>query len=109
VIIGTAAVTLRIGLRARVAVIVTMLPPVFSAKSVLVQQTINRKQDWIPKFLGDTHRFWVHLGNRIRGRNCFVCFLLWDYPRDELSLCRGFGTDSVLADRNAAMNNLPKN
>src|SRR5262245_9853434 len=44
VIIGTAAVTPRIGLRARAAVIVTMLPPVFCASICLMESWVTYKK-----------------------------------------------------------------
>ena len=44
VIIGTAAVTPRIGLRARAAVIVTMLPPVFCANICLMASWVTYRK-----------------------------------------------------------------
>src|SRR2546430_5666683 len=44
VIIGTAAVTPRIGLRARAAVIVTMLPPVFCANICLMESWVTYRK-----------------------------------------------------------------
>src|ERR1700754_4461812 len=44
VIIGTAAVTPRIGLRARAAVIVTMLPPVFCTSICLIESWVTYKK-----------------------------------------------------------------
>jgi hypothetical protein len=44
VIIGTAAVTPRIGLRARDAVIVTMLPPVFCVNIYLMESWVTYRK-----------------------------------------------------------------
>src|SRR5207249_4428628 len=44
VIIGTAAMTPRIGLRARAAVIVTMLPPVFCANMCLIDNWVTYRK-----------------------------------------------------------------
>src|SRR6516162_3208126 len=46
VIIGTAAGTPRIGLRARAAVIVTMLPPVFCASICLTASWVTYRKPW---------------------------------------------------------------
>jgi hypothetical protein len=44
VIIGTAAVTPRIGLRAKAAVIVTMLPPLFCASICLTVSCVRKRK-----------------------------------------------------------------